>query len=102
MFDWPSKTANLDQLGSLRCHECADKNICAECLSSMILSPPNGYVKMSPHEPGDIHFEPKRTTPRRGAGRLRQGGTGVCQSRRTDGCEPATSQTSETALPLRR
>jgi len=28
MFDWPSKTANLDQLGSLRCHECADKNIC--------------------------------------------------------------------------
>src|SRR6266481_5862235 len=32
------------------------------CLSSIILSPLNGNVKMSPHETGDIHVESERTT----------------------------------------
>jgi hypothetical protein len=30
------------------------------CLSSIILSPLNGPVKMSPYEPGDISLEPER------------------------------------------
>jgi hypothetical protein len=34
--------------------------LCRRCLSSIILSPPNGYVKMSPYEPGDICIEPER------------------------------------------
>src|SRR5579885_1576450 len=33
-----------------------------QCLSSIILSPPNGNVKMSPHETGDIHVESEGTT----------------------------------------
>src|SRR5262249_54851367 len=31
----------------------------ANCLSSIILSPLDGNVKMSPHEPGDIHVDPE-------------------------------------------
>jgi hypothetical protein len=31
------------------------------CLSSIILSPGNGNVKMSPHETGDIHVESEGT-----------------------------------------
>jgi hypothetical protein len=31
------------------------------CLSSIILSPLNGNVKMSPHETGDIHVESEGT-----------------------------------------
>ena len=32
-----------------------EKDRVEECLSSIILSPLNGNVKMSPHETGDIH-----------------------------------------------
>src|ERR1700693_3100149 len=31
------------------------------CLSSIILSPPNSNVKLSPHETGDIHVESEGT-----------------------------------------
>src|SRR5260370_24657040 len=34
------------------------------CLSSIILSPLNGNVKMSPHETGDIHVESEGTAQR--------------------------------------
>src|ERR1700692_1154733 len=53
----------------------------AACLSSIILSPPNGYVKMSPYETGDICIEPERITTSGGDLILREGGPGVCQSR---------------------
>jgi len=51
------------------------------CLSSIIMSPPNGYVKMSPY--GDIHVEPERIAASSGDFILREGGPGVCQSRLT-------------------
>jgi hypothetical protein len=49
------------------------------CLSPIILSPLNGYVKMSPH--GDIHVEPERIAASGGDFILRAGEPGVCQSR---------------------
>src|SRR6266704_3670111 len=53
------------------------------CLSSIILSPLNGNVKMSPYEQGDICIEPERATTRGRYLQMREGGVGVCQSRRT-------------------
>src|ERR1700680_1745703 len=54
-----------------------------QCLSSIILSPLNGYVKMSPYEQGDICIEPERATTRGSYLQMREGRIGVCQSRRT-------------------
>src|SRR5579885_704665 len=59
------------------------------CLSSIILSPPNGNVKMSPHETGDIHVESEGTTASERNQRMHQGRHGVCQSRRTPMSERA-------------
>src|SRR5258708_2601182 len=53
------------------------------CLSSIILSPLNGNVKMSPYEQGNICIEPERATTSGGYFQMREGGVGVCQSRRT-------------------
>src|SRR5216684_2723427 len=53
------------------------------CLSSIILSPLNGNVKMSPYEQGDICIEPERATTSGGDFQMREGGVGVCQGRRT-------------------
>src|SRR6266478_6167959 len=53
------------------------------CLSSIILSPPNGNVKMSPHETGDISVEPEGTAASERDQRMHQGRHGLCQSRRT-------------------
>src|SRR5579863_3551146 len=52
-----------------------------ECLSSIILSPLNGNVKLSPHETGDIHVESEGTaaSDRHFAMRARE--PDVCQSR---------------------
>jgi len=51
------------------------------CLSSIILSPLNGNVKLSPHETGDIHVESEGTaaSDRHFAMRARE--PDVCQSR---------------------
>src|SRR5580704_7686271 len=53
------------------------------CLSSIILSPLNSNVKMSPHETGDIHVESEGTAASERDQRMYQGRHGVCQSRRT-------------------
>src|SRR6266478_3929550 len=53
------------------------------CLGSIILSPPNGNVKMSPHERKDIRVESEGTTTSERDFQLRQGRHGVRQSRRT-------------------
>ena len=52
-----------------------------ECLSSIILSPLDGNVKMSPHEPGDIHVDSEgiETSERYFTMRARE--PGVSQSR---------------------
>src|SRR6266404_2067686 len=59
------------------------------CLSSIILSPLNGNVKMSPHATGDIHVESEGTTASERNQRMHQGRHGVCQSRRTPVSERA-------------
>src|SRR5712692_9884286 len=51
------------------------------CLSSIILSPLNGNVKMSPYEQGDICIEPERATTSGRYFQMREGGVGVSQSR---------------------
>src|SRR5437762_624683 len=60
------------------------------CFSSIILSPLNGNVKMSPHETGDIHVESEGTAASERDQRVHQGRHGVCQSRRTPVSERAT------------
>src|SRR5260370_27857675 len=50
-----------------------------KCLSSIILSPLNGNVKMSPHETGDIHVESEGTAASERDQRMHQGRQGVCQ-----------------------
>ncbi len=65
------------------------KGIYFTCLSSIILSPPNGNVKMSPYETGDISVEPEGTAPSERDQRMHQGRHGVCQSRRTPVSERA-------------
>ena len=58
------------------------------CLSSIILSPLNGYVKMSPYETGDIRIEPERIATSGGDYIVREGKRGVCQSRLTAVLKP--------------
>src|SRR5712664_3818200 len=65
------------------------------CLSSIILSPLNGNVKMSPYETGDIHVESEGTAASERDQRMHQGRHGVCQSRRTPGSERAPGETLE-------
>src|SRR5216683_7593943 len=72
------------------------------CLSSIILSPLNGNVKMSPYEQGDICIEPERATTSGGDFQMREGGVGVCQGRRTPVSERAPNQTLEEAFARRR
>jgi len=72
------------------------------CLSSIIMSPLNSYVKMSPYETGDICIEPERVAT---SGRdfvLREGGPGVCQSRRTAPPTASTCQTTQIPVTARR
>ncbi len=59
------------------------KPLPTKCLSYIILSPLNGNVKMSPHETGDIHVESEGAATSGCNLSLCEGGTGVCQSRRT-------------------
>jgi len=59
------------------------------CLSSIILSPLNGNVKMSPHETEDIPVESEGTAKSERDQRVHQGRHGVCQSRRTPVSERA-------------
>src|ERR1700675_5116813 len=65
------------------------------CLSSIILSPLNGNVKMSPHETGDIHVESEATAASERDQRMPQERYGVCQSRRTPVSERASGETLE-------
>ena len=60
-----------------------DEGLYSSCFSSMILSPLDGNVKMSPYEQGNICIEPERATTSGGYFQMREGGVGVCQSRRT-------------------
>src|SRR5450432_3180612 len=73
----------------LRCEREAVKPFDQSCLSSIILSPLNGNVKMSPHETGDIHVESEGTAASERDQRMHQGRHGVCQSRRTPMSERA-------------
>src|SRR5712692_4180238 len=72
------------------------------CLSSIILSPLNGNVKMSPYETGDIHVESEGTAASERDQRMHQGRHGVCQSRRTPGSERAPGETLEETYARRR
>src|SRR5271169_1500295 len=65
------------------------------CLSSIILSPLNSNVKMSPHETGDIHVESEGTAASERNQHMHQGRHGVCQRRRTPLPERAASETLE-------
>src|SRR5712671_5157237 len=67
------------------------------CLSSIILSPLNGNVKMSPYETGDIHVESEGTSASDRNQLMHQGRHGVCQSRRTPVSERAPDQALEKA-----
>ena len=60
-----------------------DEGLYSSCFSSIILSPLDGNVKMSPYEQGNICIEPERATTSGGDFQMREGGVGVCQSRRT-------------------
>src|SRR5665811_1532817 len=73
-----------------------------KCLSSIILSPLNGYVKMSPYETGDICIEPERIATSGCDFILREGGPGVCQSRLTAQPNTSACQTTQVALSARR
>src|SRR5260370_27778112 len=53
------------------------------CLSSIILSPLNGNVKMSPYETGDIHVESEGTAKSERHQRMHQRRYGVCHNPRT-------------------
>src|SRR5260370_38833139 len=76
---------------------------CAKhCLSSIILSPLNGNVKMSPYEQGDICIEPERATTSGGDFQMREGGVGGCPGRRTPVSERGPNQTLEEAFARRR
>src|SRR6266851_7899089 len=65
------------------------------CFSSIILSPLNGNVKMSPYETGDIHVESEGTAKSDRDQCMHQGRHGVCQSRRAPVSEHAASETLE-------
>src|SRR5665213_2132691 len=56
------------------------KRVFGGCLSSIILSPPNGNVKMSPYETGDIHVESERVAKSGRNQRVHQGRLDMCQS----------------------
>src|SRR5208283_3012871 len=68
---------------------CSVQRLSESCLSTIILSPLNGNVKMSPYETGDIHVESEGTAASERNYCLRQGRHGVCQRRRTPGPERA-------------
>ena len=72
------------------------------CLSSIILSPLNSNVKMSPHETGDIRVESEGTATSDRDQRVHQGRLGVSQRRRTPLSERAPHQTLEKASPRSR
>jgi hypothetical protein len=69
------------------------------CHSSIILSPPNGNVKMSPHERKDVRVESEGTATSQCDLELCEGRPGVCQSRRTALAEQPTGQASQAAPP---
>src|ERR1700681_810991 len=73
-----------------------------DCLSSIIMSPLNGYVKMSPYETGDICIEPERIATSGGDFILREGEPGVCQSRLTAQPDASTCQTTQIPVTARR
>src|ERR1700675_4891138 len=72
------------------------------CLSSIILSPLNGNVKMSPHETGDIHVESEgtATSDRHFAMRARE--PDMRQSRGAARPIAPACQTAQSALSARQ
>src|SRR6202051_648252 len=74
----------------------------AACLSSIIMSPLNGYVKMSPYETGDICIEPERIATSGGDFILRAGGPDVCQGRLAPPPNASTCQTTQIPVKARR
>ena len=72
------------------------------CLSSIIMSPPNGNVKMSPYEPGDIHVESEGIAT---SGRHRivcEGRPGVCQSGGAARSNASADQAPQSPLSARQ
>src|SRR5260370_27999331 len=73
-----------------------------KCLSSIILSPLNGYVKMSPYETGDICIESERIATSGGDFLLREGRPGVCQNPLTAPPNFSTCQATQNAVSAQR
>src|SRR5260370_41130685 len=67
-----------------------------------MLSPLNGNVKMSPYEQGAVCIEPERATTSGRYLQMREGGVGVCQSRRTPMPERAPNYALEKTYARRR
>ena len=57
---------------------------------------------MSPYEQGNICIEPERATTSGGYFQMREGGVGVCQSRRTPVPERAPTARDQTSRPSTR
>src|SRR5580704_6847064 len=72
-----------------------------KCLSSIILSPLNGYVKMSPYETGDLCIEPERIATSSSDFVLLGGEVGVCQCRLTAPPNASTCQTTQIPVTAR-
>src|SRR5258708_24399016 len=89
MAGYPPARPALSRVSSITAEIGGWKLEVGGCLSSIILSPLNGNVKMSPHETGDIHVESEGTAEGEGDQCLHQGRLGVCQSRRTPVSERA-------------
>src|SRR5882757_3028695 len=71
------------------------------CLSSIILSPLNGYVQMSPYETGDICIESERIATSGGDFIVCEGGPGVCPSRLPAQPNASTCQTTQISVTAR-
>src|SRR5690242_18868983 len=72
------------------------------CLGPIILSPVNGPVKMSPHEPGDITLESERVATSGCNFVVHSRNPDVCQSRGAARPNGEACQTSQIALSARQ
>src|SRR5260370_41576566 len=72
------------------------------CLSSIILSPLNSNVKMSPHEQGDSHVESEGIAASGSHSPMGAGRVGVRQSRGAARSYATAGQTSQGPLPARQ
>ena len=86
----------------IACRPEPNKLSSAPCLSSIILSPLNSNVKMSPHEQGDSRVESKRVAASASHFPMRRWPLGVRQSRGAARPIASADQTSQSPLPARQ